>query len=102
MPVDELAHKGGAKLDQIQLSLGHASLRGCHRIRKFRIFDTHNHAGLRASELGSLELRDYSAATERLMIHRLKGSNSDGLLVSLLCLERDPSRLTTRYACFMV
>jgi len=34
------------------------------------------HAGIRASEVGLLDLRDYSASAERLMIHRLKGSNS--------------------------
>jgi type 1 fimbriae regulatory protein FimB/type 1 fimbriae regulatory protein FimE len=40
------------------------------------IFRIMYHAGLRASEVGLLELRDYSAAAERLMIHRMKGSNS--------------------------
>jgi integrase len=40
------------------------------------IFRIMYHAGLRASEVGLLQLRDYSAATERLMIHRLKGSHS--------------------------
>ena len=44
--------------------------------RDLAIFRIMYHAGLRASEIGLLELRDYSAATERLMIHRLKGSNS--------------------------
>ena len=34
------------------------------------------HAGLRASELGILQLRDYNPRTERMFIHRLKGSNS--------------------------
>jgi site-specific recombinase XerC len=34
------------------------------------------HAGLRASEIGILELRDYNPRTERIHIERLKGSNS--------------------------
>jgi type 1 fimbriae regulatory protein FimB/type 1 fimbriae regulatory protein FimE len=34
------------------------------------------HAGLRASEIGLLEMRDYSPRTDRLMVTRLKGSNS--------------------------
>src|SRR6185436_12046910 len=33
------------------------------------------HAGLRASEVGMLELRDYHAKPDRIFIHRLKGSN---------------------------
>jgi len=40
------------------------------------IFRLTYHAGLRASEVGLLELRDYAAQTDRLMIHRLKGSHS--------------------------
>jgi integrase len=40
------------------------------------IFRVAYHAGLRASEVGKLELRDYSPRTERIFIHRLKGSNS--------------------------
>lgn len=34
------------------------------------------HAGLRASEVKLLTMRDYSRDTERLMVTRLKGSNS--------------------------
>src|SRR6516225_4685085 len=34
------------------------------------------HAGLRASEVGLLEMRDYNARTDRIYINRLKGSNS--------------------------
>jgi len=34
------------------------------------------HAGLRASELGLLDMRDYDAKVDRIMVHRLKGSNS--------------------------
>jgi len=34
------------------------------------------HAGLRASEVGIIQLRDYNTRTERVFIHRLKGSNS--------------------------
>jgi site-specific recombinase XerD len=40
------------------------------------IFRLAYHAGLRASEVGMLELRDYQPRTERMFIHRLKGSNS--------------------------
>lgn len=40
------------------------------------IFRLMYHAGLRASELGKLELRDYAPRTDRLMVTRLKGSNS--------------------------
>lgn len=39
------------------------------------IFRLAYHAGLRASELGLLDMRDYNARTDRIMIHRLKGSN---------------------------
>ena len=35
-----------------------------------------NHAGLRASEVGKLELRDYDPKADRILIHRLKGSHS--------------------------
>ena len=53
--------------------------------RFFRIIDSPRdralfrlmyHAGLRASELGILQLRDYNPRTERIFVHRLKGSNS--------------------------
>src|ERR1019366_6638505 len=40
------------------------------------IFRVMYHAGLRASEIGLLELRDYAPRTDRLMVNRLKGSNS--------------------------
>jgi type 1 fimbriae regulatory protein FimB len=40
------------------------------------IFRLMYHAGLRASEVGILQLRDYNQRTERIYIHRLKGSNS--------------------------
>ena len=40
------------------------------------IFRLAYHAGLRASEVGRLELRDYNQHTERIYVHRLKGSNS--------------------------
>ena len=33
-------------------------------------------AGLRASEVGLLQLRDYDPKADRIFIHRLKGSNS--------------------------
>jgi integrase len=34
------------------------------------------HGGLRASELGLLQMRDFNAKTDRVYVHRLKGSNS--------------------------
>lgn len=40
------------------------------------IFRIMYHAGLRASEIGLREMRDYIPRTDRLMISRLKGSNS--------------------------
>ncbi len=40
------------------------------------IFRIAYHAGLRASEIGMLDLRDYEATTDRLNITRLKGSVS--------------------------
>ena len=40
------------------------------------IFRIMYHAGLRASEIGLLEMRDYAPRTDRLMVNRLKGSNS--------------------------
>lgn len=40
------------------------------------IFRLAYHAGLRASEVGDLEMRDYNPKTERIHIDRLKGSNS--------------------------
>jgi len=45
-------------------------------VRDRAIFRIGYHAGLRASEIGILEMRDYTAKTERLFVHRLKGSNS--------------------------
>jgi integrase len=40
------------------------------------IFRLMYHAGLRASEIGLLQMRDYQPRTDRLMVTRLKGSNS--------------------------
>src|ERR1039457_3337804 len=40
------------------------------------IFRLMYHGGLRASEIGLLEMRDYAPRTDRLMVNRLKGSNS--------------------------
>jgi site-specific recombinase XerD len=45
-------------------------------VRDRAIFRLAYHAGLRASEVGGLEMRDYNARTERMFVHRLKGSNS--------------------------
>jgi len=50
-----------------------------HAIKSTRdraIFELAYRHGLRASEVGRLMVRDYNQRTERLMIHRLKGSNS--------------------------
>jgi integrase len=45
-------------------------------VRDRSLFRLAYHAGLRASEVGMLDLRDYNARTDCLFIHRLKGSNS--------------------------
>jgi integrase len=47
-----------------------------HSIRDRAIFRLAYHAGLRASEVGLLQLRDYDSKTDRIFIHRLKGSHS--------------------------
>jgi len=44
--------------------------------RNRAIFRIAYHAGLRASEVGLLDMRDYDARTDRLSVSRLKGSNS--------------------------
>jgi type 1 fimbriae regulatory protein FimB len=46
------------------------------RERDRAIFRLAYHAGLRASEVGKLDLRDYNSRTDRIYVHRLKGSNS--------------------------
>lgn len=50
--------------------------KGIVSVRDRAIFRIMYHAGCRASEIGIIELRDYSQRTERLFINRLKGSNS--------------------------
>ena len=45
-------------------------------IRDRAIFRLAYHAGLRASEVGMLDIRDYDPRTDRIFVHRLKGSNS--------------------------
>ena len=45
-------------------------------IRDRAIFRLAYHAGLRASEMGMLQLRDYDAKGDKIFVHRLKGSNS--------------------------
>src|ERR1017187_7466592 len=47
-----------------------------HSARDRAIFRVAYHAGLRASEVGLIELRDWDAKTERLYIKRLKNSHS--------------------------
>ena len=45
-------------------------------LRDRAIFRLMYHGGLRASEIGLLEIRNYQPRTDRLMVTRLKGSNS--------------------------
>jgi integrase len=45
-------------------------------IRDRAIFQIAYRAGLRASEVGMLQLRDYDAKADKIFVHRLKGSNS--------------------------
>ena len=45
-------------------------------IRDRAIFRLAYHAGLRASEIGMLQLRDYDPKAAKIFLHRLKGSNS--------------------------
>jgi len=47
-----------------------------HSVRDRAIFQLAYRAGLRASEVGLLQLRDYDPKADRIFIHRLKGSNS--------------------------
>src|SRR6266571_3520934 len=45
-----------------------------HSVRDRAIFQMAYRAGLRASEVGLLQLRDYDPKADRIFIHRLKGS----------------------------
>src|SRR6266852_9467282 len=47
-----------------------------HPVRDRAIFQLAYRAGLRASEVGLLQLRDYDPKADRIFIHRLKGTNS--------------------------
>jgi type 1 fimbriae regulatory protein FimB len=47
-----------------------------HSPRDRAIFRVAYHGGLRASEIGGIQMRDYDAEADRIMIHRLKGSRS--------------------------
>src|SRR3989454_5151727 len=47
-----------------------------HSVRDRAIFQLAYRAGLGASEVGLLQLRDYDPKADRIFIHRLKGSNS--------------------------
>src|SRR5207245_4254345 len=47
-----------------------------HSVRDRAIFKLAYRAGLRASEVGMLQLRDYDAKADKIFVHRLKGSNS--------------------------
>src|SRR5664279_3821590 len=47
-----------------------------HSPRDRAIFRLAYHAGLRASEVGDLQMRDWDAKTERIHVRRLKGSHS--------------------------
>src|SRR2546426_2664970 len=45
-------------------------------VRDRAMFQIAYHAGLRASEIGMLQLRDYDPKAAKIFVHRLKGSNS--------------------------
>src|SRR3989441_9076296 len=47
-----------------------------HSVRDRAIFQLAYRAGLRASEVGLLQLRDYDPKAAKIFVHRLKGSNS--------------------------
>src|SRR5229473_3708225 len=47
-----------------------------HSVRDRAIFQLAYRAGLRASEVGMLQLRDYDPKADKIFVHRLKGSNS--------------------------
>lgn len=53
-----------------------ALMKVIHSARDRAIFSVTYHAGLRASEVGLLNIRDWNPKTERLFVHRLKNSNS--------------------------
>jgi len=53
-----------------------ALFRAITSVRDRAIFRLGYHAGLRASEVGMLDMRDYDARTDRINVTRLKGSNS--------------------------
>src|SRR6266851_8223576 len=47
-----------------------------HSVRDRAIFQLAYRAGLRASEVGMLQMRDYDPKAAKIFVHRLKGSNS--------------------------
>src|SRR2546426_2477584 len=47
-----------------------------HSVRDRAMFQLAYRAGLRASEIGLLQMRDYDAKADKIFVHRLKGSNS--------------------------
>src|SRR5712691_8711231 len=47
-----------------------------HSVRNRAIFQLAYRAGLRASEVGLLQMRDYDPKADKIFVHRLKGSNS--------------------------
>src|SRR5436190_12283901 len=47
-----------------------------HSVRDRAIFQLAYRAGLRASEVGLLQLRDYDPKAAKIFVHRLKGSSS--------------------------
>lgn len=53
-----------------------ALFRVIDNVRDMAIFRLAYHAGLRASEVGAVLMRDYSERTERIFIRRKKGSNA--------------------------
>lgn len=53
-----------------------------HKIRNTAMLRLAYHRGLRASELGILQLADYDRPARRLFVHRLKGSRSAQYLLT--------------------
>lgn len=60
----------------LQIQEVEALFKAIDNVRDRAIFRIAYHAGLRASEIGMLQMRDWSPKAERLYVHRLKGSSS--------------------------
>lgn len=74
--------KGGRKrrkkgaVDYLQPEEWERLIKCITSVRDRAIFRVAYHAGLRASEVGGLEMRDYQPRTDRVYVRGLKGSNS--------------------------